>query len=200
MSTSTLTALFIFSFVSSITPGPNNIMLFASGVNFGLYRTWPHALGIAFGFAILLLAVGLGVGTIIDRSPVIMLSLKLFGGTYMLYLAYRIATATTVDRVETGARPMTLMEAALFQWVNPKAWVMAITAMSAYTHEGDYWVNVMIVVIVFVLVNFPSVSCWAGFGQLLSQWLQDPRKRRWFNRLMAAALVLSLWPLLRSGP
>ncbi|MEM7257489.1 MAG: LysE family translocator [Pseudomonadota bacterium] len=192
MSSSTLIALVVFSFVSSITPGPNNIMLFASGVNFGLYRTWPHAFGIAFGFGVLLLAVGLGVGAVVDRSVVVMALLKFLGGAYMIYRAWRIATASGVESVEVGARPMTFFEAALFQWVNPKAWVMAITAMSAYTQEGDYRANVIIVIVVFVLVNFPSVTCWAGFGQLLSGWLADPRRRRWFNLSMGGALVLSL--------
>ncbi len=196
MSTATLGALFVFSFVSSITPGPNNIMLFASGVNFGLYRTWPHALGIACGFASLLVAVGAGIGVLLGQSSHFMLALQLGGGLYMLYLAYRIAVSGAIEAPQHAARPLTLCEAALFQWVNPKAWVMAITAMSAYTSEGHYWSNVAIVVLVFVLVNFPSVSCWAGFGQLLSRWLQNPLRRRIFNYLMALALVLSLWPIL----
>jgi len=196
MTSATLIALFVFSFVSSVTPGPNNIMLFASGVNFGMRRTWPHAFGIGFGFAMLLIAVGLGVGAVIDRSPGFMLLLKTGGGLYMLYLAYRIANSGSLDAARTGSRPMSFFEAALFQWVNPKAWVMAVTAMSAYTSEGHYWTNVAIVVVVFVLVNFPSVSLWAGFGQLLSRWLQDARRRKVFNYSMAAALVLSLWPLL----
>lgn len=196
MSTATLAALFVFSFVSSITPGPNNIMLFASGVNFGMHRTWPHAFGIGFGFAVLLIAVGVGVGAIVDRSPGLILLLKVCGGTYMLYLAYRVATTNTIDAAEVSSRPVSFLEAALFQWVNPKAWMMAVTAMSVYTGEGHYWSNVVIVVVVFVVVNIPSVSCWAGFGQLLSQWLADPRLRRAFNYTMASGLVLSLWPML----
>jgi threonine/homoserine/homoserine lactone efflux protein len=195
MSSSTLAALIVFSFVSSITPGPNNIMLFASGVNFGLRRTWPHAFGIGFGFAILLLAVGVGVGTIIKQSPLFFLLMKISGAVYMLYLAFRIATSSNVEAAETGSRPMTFLEAALFQWVNPKAWVMAVTAMSVYTQEGNYWFNVAVVVLVFVLVNVPSVSCWAGFGHLLSRWLADPWRRKIFNYSMAAGLVLSLWPM-----
>ena len=171
-------------------------MLFASGVNFGLRRTWPHAVGIAVGFGVLLAAVGLGVGVLIEQSPVFATTLKVAGGLYMLYLAYRIATADQIEKASAGARPMTLMEAALFQWVNPKAWVMAITAMSAYTGEGNYWFNVLIIVVVFVCVNFPSVTCWAGFGHLMSHWFSNPRYLRIFNITMALALVLSLWPLL----
>lgn len=196
MSTATFISLLVFSFVSSITPGPNNIMLFASGVNFGLRKTWPHAIGIAVGFAVLLAAVGLGIGVILERSPVFALLLKVFGGLYMLYLAFRIATSGQIEKSKKPSRPMTLFEAALFQWVNPKAWVMAITAMSAYTTEGNYALNVLIVIVVFVVVNFPSVSCWAGFGQVMSQWLSNPARLRVFNLIMAMALVVSLWPLL----
>ena len=198
MSASTLCALVIFSFVSSITPGPNNIMLFASGVNFGMYRTWPHALGIAFGFATLLIAVGAGVGVVVESSARVMFLLKVCGGAYMVYLAWRIATGGSIEAPQSTDRPMSFTEAAVFQWVNPKAWVMAVTAMSAYTGEGQYWSNVAIVVAVFVLVNFPSVTCWAGFGHLLSRWLNDPVRRRRFNYAMASALIVSLWPLLRA--
>lgn len=196
MSSATLISLLVFSFVSSITPGPNNIMLFASGVNFGLRKTWPHAIGIAFGFGVLLAAVGLGIGVIIETSPMFALGLKIAGGLYMLYLAFRIATTGEIKSGSSSARPMTVMEAALFQWVNPKAWVMAITAMSAYTGEGNYWTNVVIVIVVFVVINFPSVTCWAGFGHLLSNWLAHPVRLKVFNITMALALVASLWPLL----
>ena len=129
MSASTLCALVIFSFVSSITPGPNNIMLFASGVNFGMYRTWPHALGIAFGFATLLIAVGAGVGVVVESSARVMLLLKVCGGAYMVYLAWRIATGGSIEAPQSTDRPMSFTEAAVFQWVNPKAWVMAVTCL-----------------------------------------------------------------------
>lgn len=196
MSLTTFFALLTFSFVSSITPGPNNIMLFSSGVNFGLRRTWPHAFGIAFGFAILLAAVGFGLGVVLTNFPLLFLAIKIAGGIYMLYLAWRILNSGPVEVKEGAAQPMTFLEAALFQWVNPKAWVMATVAMSAYTSEGNYAVNVGIVVVAFCLVNFPSVSVWAGFGTVMRAFLRDPAKLRIFNAIMAAALVLSLWPLL----
>lgn len=196
MSLTTFLALLTFSFVSSVTPGPNNIMLFSSGVNFGMWRTWPHALGIAFGFGILLAAVGFGLGVVLTTFPVLFLAIKLAGGLYMLYLAWRIANSGPIEVKEGAARPMTFIEAALFQWVNPKAWVMAMVAMSAYTGEGDYTLNVGIVVVAFCLVNFPSVSIWAGFGTVMRQFLRDPAKLKTFNFSMAFALVVSLWPLL----
>ncbi len=196
MSLTTFLALLTFSFVSSITPGPNNIMLFASGVNFGLRRTVPHMFGIAFGFGLLLAAVGLGLGALLEAFPAILIALKICGGAYMLYLAWKIANSGPVEVGESGARPMRFLEAALFQWVNPKAWVMAVVAMATYTSEGTYWVNVAIVVFAFCLVNFPSVSVWAGFGTVLRNFLQDPVKLKFFNICMALALVASLWPML----
>ena len=196
MSLTTFLALLVFSFVSSITPGPNNIMLFASGVNFGMWRTMPHALGIAFGFGVLLAAVGGGVGVILSTVPVLFLVIKVAGGLYMLYLAWKTANSGSVEVREEVVKPMTFLQAALFQWVNPKAWVMATVAMSTYTAGGNYALNVAIVVFSFVVLNFPSVTVWVVFGTMMRNFLKDPLKLRIFNYLMATALVLSLWPML----
>lgn len=196
MSLTTFLALLVFSFVSSITPGPNNIMLFASGLNFGMRRTIPHALGISFGFGVLIAAIGLGLGVVLTTFPTIFLVIKGLGGLYMLYLAWKIANSGPVEVKEGAARPMTFLEAALFQWVNPKAWVMATVAMSAYTSEGHYFTNVAIVVFAFCVVNFPSVTVWAGFGTVMRNFLKNPMYLKVFNWGMAAALVLSLWPML----
>lgn len=199
MSFATFLALLVFSFVTSITPGPNNIMLLSSGVLYGIRKTLPHILGIGFGFACLLIGVGLGVGILIELYPPLFLALKISGGLYMLYLAYRIATATPTVGSNESARPMYFYEAALFQWVNVKAWIMAIVAISAYTSEGSYVVNVAIVTITFCLVNMPSVSFWAGFGVLLRQFLADKKKLRIFNFVQAFLLVLSLLPILTAS-
>lgn len=198
MTLATFLALLVFSFVSSVTPGPNNIMLFASGVNFGLCRTWPHAFGISAGFGVLLVAVGAGVGLVLTTLPQLFMVLKLLGGAYMLYLAWRIANSGPVEEGHSEARPMTFLEAAAFQWVNPKAWVMAVVAMSTYTGEGSYGVNVAIVVLAFCVVNFPSVTVWAGFGSVMRRFLRNPVILKLFNYTMAGALVLSLWPMLKT--
>ena len=190
-------ALLGFSFVSSVTPGPNNIMLLTSGVNFGFRRTIPHMCGIGFGFWLLLMAIGFGLKSVFETVPVTQLILKVLGGLYLIYLAYRIATAGPVETQETGARPMTFIEASLFQWVNPKAWVMAITAMTVYTGQPDFYTSVWLVGLAFVCTNFPSVSIWCLFGVALRSWLQDPLKLRIFNVTMAVFLILSLWPMLR---
>lgn len=191
-------ALVVFAFVTSITPGPNNFMLLASGVNFGFRRTVPHMLGIGAGFLALLLGVGFGLGAVLTAYPALHLGLKLAGGAYLLYLAWRIAMARSLaDRNAATARPMTFWEAAAFQWVNPKAWVMAVTAMAVYTNPAAPFLSVLIVSFAFALVNVPSVSTWAGFGTALRGFLADPVRLKWFNIAMGVALALSLWPMLR---
>ena len=190
-------ALAAFSFVTSITPGPNNLMLFASGANFGFARTVPHALGIAAGFAVLLACVGLGLGQLLDRAPPVYLALKIAGGTYLLYLAWRIANSVPLQADEGRGRPMLFGEAVAFQWVNPKAWMMAVTAMAAYTEPAQYLTSFAVIVVTFTAINLPCVSTWAMFGASLKRFLADPRRLRTFNVAMGLALAASLWPMLR---
>lgn len=198
MSTDLLLALVVFAFVTSITPGPNNFMLLASGVNFGFRRTIPHMLGIGGGFLSLLLGVGFGLGALLTAYPSLHLALKLAGGAYLLYLAWRIAMSRSLSEKDgKAARPMTFLEAAAFQWVNPKAWVMAVTAMAVYADPAAPFLSVLVVALAFALVNLPSVSTWAGFGMALRGFLADPVRLKWFNIAMGAALAVSLWPMLR---
>ena len=130
MQLETFLALILFAFTTSITPGPNNMMLFASGVNFGFARTIPHMLGIGAGFLSLLIAVGLGLGALLRSVPVVYTALKFAGGAYLLWVAWKIGTSRSLSDGKAGAKPMTFLGAAAFQWVNPKAWVMAVTAMT----------------------------------------------------------------------
>ena len=198
MSPDVFLALLVFSFVSSVTPGPNNFMLLASGANFGFRRTIPHMLGIAGGFASLLLAVGFGLGAVLTAVPGLHTVLKVAGGAYLLYLAWRIAMSRALGEAGNGkAEPMTFLEAAAFQWVNPKAWVMALTAMAVYTDPAAPFLTVFLVAFAFVIVNFPSVSVWAGFGVALRGFLADPVRLKWFNIAMGIALAATLWPMLR---
>lgn len=199
MSFDVFLALLVFAFVSSVTPGPNNFMLLASGVNFGFRRTLPHMLGIAGGFASLLLAVGFGLGAVLTTYPQLHLVLKIAGGGYLLYLAWRIAVSRALGEAKgTGeGRPMSFLQAAAFQWVNPKAWVMGVTAMAIYTNPQAPFVTVCLVAAAFTLVNFPSVSVWAAFGVALRSFLADPVRLRWFNIAMGLALAATLWPMLR---
>ena len=198
MSFDTLLALIAFAFVTSVTPGPNNFMLLASGVNFGLVRTLPHMLGIGTGFCSLLLGVGLGLGALLVAFPVLETVLKVAGGSYLLYLAWRIATSRSMGKGEAdAARPMRFLEAAAFQWVNPKAWVMAISAMALYTNADRPVLSVLLVALVFPVTGFPATSAWAVFGRMLKGWLSDPARLKAFNIAMGLMLAATLVPLLR---
>lgn len=197
MDTATLTALVTFAFATSITPGPNNMMLFASGVNFGFRRTIPHMLGIGVGFLSLLIGVGLGLGALLVTVPLLYTGLKIAGGIYLVYIAWKIGSSRTLGEGKASARPMTFLGAAAFQWVNPKAWVMAVTAMAVYVDPNSYVWSVFVIGLVFAAVNVPSVSTWAGFGSVLREWLSVPVRLKWFNITMAVLLVASLWPMLR---
>ncbi len=187
----------LFALVTSITPGPNNTMLLASGVNFGFNRTIPHMLGITCGFFVLVVAVGFGLGAVFQTYPLLYSVLRYVGAAYLLYLAWKIARSGPVSESEKGeSKPISYLGAAAFQWVNPKAWIMAIGAISTYTPMQGYFTNVLVIAAVFALINLPSVSVWAGCGTLLRNVLKDRRWLRVFNWGMAALLVASLYPLL----
>ena len=191
-----LIALFAFAFVSSITPGPNNLMLMASGANYGIRRTVPHMLGVSIGFMIMLTLVGVGLIGVFEAFPTIYDLLKVLSVLYLLYLAWKIATAGSISKVEENTgNPFTFIQAALFQWVNPKAWTMALTAISVYAPERNI-TAIVTVAIAFGIVNLPSISFWAGLGRAMQQVLANPVKMRVFNFIMAALLVGSLVPVI----
>lgn len=190
-------AVALYGLVTSITPGPNNTMLLASGLNYGFNRTWPHIWGINLGFTVMVFAVGLGLGAIFVAYPVLHTILKIVGTLYLLYLAWRIANSGAMDREIGQGKPLTFLEAAAFQWVNPKAWVMAIGAISAYMPPDQVLIGAFAVALIFGLVNLPSIVIWASFGALLRNILTEPRAVRIFNWAMAALLVASLVPTIR---
>jgi threonine/homoserine/homoserine lactone efflux protein len=172
-------------------------MLLASGVNFGFNRTIPHMLGITCGFFVLVVAVGFGLGAVFQTYPLLYTVLRYVGAAYLLYLAWKIAHSGPVgEGVEGEAKPISYLGAAAFQWVNPKAWIMAIGAISTYTPMQGYFTNVVVIAAVFAIINLPSVGVWAACGTLLRNVLKDPRWLRVFNWGMAALLVISLYPLL----
>lgn len=188
-------ALAAFALVSSITPGPNNLMLMASGANFGFRRTIPHMLGIGIGFGVMIVLVGLGLVRIFDAFPVAHLILSVIGVTYLLWLAWKIANAAAPDAGRASAAPFTFVQAALFQWVNPKAWQMALTAITLYAPDRTA-VAILWVALVFALINLPSVSTWTVLGQQMRRVLSSPTRLRAFNWSMAGLLVASLIPVL----
>ena len=195
MNFETLTALTLFAFVSSSTPGPNNLMLMASGANFGYVRSIPHMLGISVGFMVMLFAVGAGLMQVFDRFPVIYDVLKIASVIYMLWLAWKIANAAPITKNADAGDPMTFLQAAAFQWVNPKAWAMALTAITVYIGDASLlWLATG--ALVFAVVNLPSVSIWTIAGQQMQRFLTNPRRLRAYNWTMAALLIASLYPVL----
>ncbi len=196
MPASLLWGLAAFCFASSITPGPNNLMLMTSGVNFGIRRTMPHMMGVALGFSLMVALVGLGLAGIFTRFPALLVGLKWLGAAYMVYLAVKLARAAPVRPGVAGGRPMSFAQAGAFQWVNPKAWIMALTAVATYTNPADYTRTVGIVALVFGLVGLPCTASWVLFGTALRQALQRPAVLRAFNLVMGALLIASLYPAL----
>ncbi|MEI2416409.1 LysE family translocator [Orrella sp. JC864] len=184
----------LFAFVSSITPGPNNIMLTASGLSFGFRRSIPHMLGVTLGWMLLLVLCGLGLGALFRQWPPLHGLLQAAGALYLLYLAWRIARAGAVQAGQAGARPLSLLQAAAFQWVNPKAWVMTLGVL-AYTPEQHFLANLMLAALICGAVNLPCVSAWTAFGCALRQVLRKPAAVRAFNLAMAALLLASLVPV-----
>jgi threonine/homoserine/homoserine lactone efflux protein len=191
-----LLGLTLFSLVSSITPGPNNLMLMTSGANFGFRRSVPHMLGVALGFTFMVLLVGIGLMQTFEAFPTSYTILKVVSLAYLMYLAWKIVTAVpaSTDAGKFGA-PLTFIQAALFQWVNPKAWTMALTAVSVYSPSQSL-TAVAFVAAVFGAVNLPCISVWTSMGQQLQRVLTSPRRLRVFNVSMALLLVGSLYPML----
>lgn len=190
-------AVATFAFVTSATPGPNNIMLTASGVNFGYRRTLPHMLGIICGMATMNIAVGLGLGAVFTQFPLLQQILRVVGSAYLLWLAWQLLTFSSLGKVKEGGKPFTFMQAAAFQYVNPKAWVMVISANASFALLGEgYWLSVGLIVLAYMVIGLPSISIWAGFGQYIRRFLDNPRILKVFNLWMSvltAACVVFIW-------
>lgn len=192
MSFTVLISFIIYSFVTSVTPGPNNIMLAASGVNFGFRRSIPHILGIGIGFGFMVSVVGLGIGSLISSNIVLYELLKIIGITYLLYLAYKIYHSSSVDTTSGKSKPLTFLQAAMFQWVNPKAWIMAMGAVTTYLSSQSelYWY--VIIGVIYGAIRIPSTGVWALIGEKLQKYIHEPKKLKTFNMVMALLLVLSV--------
>jgi threonine/homoserine/homoserine lactone efflux protein len=187
-----LLALVGFAFVSSVTPGPNNLLLWASGARFGFARTVPHVLGTAVGIGAMALAVAAGLGALITTVPQLAFGLKLASTVYLLYLAWLIGRASAIEAVEV-AQPFTLPQASAFQVLNPKAWIFAIGAMTTFRPpELSIGLGSVLVVAVMVAVTIPTAALWAAAGGALSRLVADPRARRVIGLAMAAVLVLTV--------
>jgi threonine/homoserine/homoserine lactone efflux protein len=196
MSHSLLIAFVLFATVMFFTPGPNNIMLLSSGLTYGFRPTIPHIAGITFGFAFMVGAVGLGLGTIFITFPVLQTILKYAGVVYLIYLAATIALSGPVSADQDNRRgPMTFWGAAMFQWINAKGWVMVIGTITAYAAIAAYPWNIAIQVGLSLLLGILSCTAWALFGTALRPVLTSRRAVRAFNIIMAVLLLASLYPV-----
>ncbi len=190
-------ALSAFALVAGITPGPNNLMLMTSGVKYGVGPTLPHWAGVILGFGLMIAVVGLGLDILFERFPQILPVMRIAGSIYMIWLALKIALAKPMGEVEPGGRPIGFLAAAAFQWVNPKAWVMALSALAAYAGVVDgYTKSVLFIAALCALMAIPCSGVWMVFGASLRRLLTDPRVIRPFNWTMAALLVASIAPVL----
>ncbi|MDX3774845.1 LysE family translocator [Chromatiaceae bacterium AAb-1] len=190
-------AVLFFAFSTTITPGPNNVMIMSSGMNYGVKASLPHFLGICLGFPLMVLMLGLGFGVVFERFPHLHQLIKILGIGYLLWLSWKIASAAP-QKIEQGqSKPFTFLQAMLFQWVNGKAWVMASGALAAFTTvAGIYWLEVLNIGGAFLLVAFPCVGAWLVFGTLLRKVLTRPVWQRMFNIAMALILLLSVLPVM----
>jgi threonine/homoserine/homoserine lactone efflux protein len=180
-----------------ITPGPNNILVASSGVNFGFRATVPHILGITIGYPLMLFIVGIGLAKIFIAVPLIHAILKWISIVYLLYLAFRITMAAAPAEARGAAKPLTFLQAAAFQWVNGKAWVISLGAVTTYTIvDQSLPLQIVALTAISVVITLGSVSCWTFFGAFMRRYLQTEKRRRWFNYAMAALLVLSILPVL----
>jgi threonine/homoserine/homoserine lactone efflux protein len=193
-----LIALIGFAIAASITPGPNNLLVMTSGLNYGVARSLPLILGISFGFAVMLVAVGIGLGSIIQASRGAHLAVKVFGLCYMLWLAWKVATAAPQVRGAddaSSAQPLPALSGAMFQWINPKAWAVALSATAAFSDPDAMGTSLLAIVVVFAFVAVLSLSVWAAFGTLMRRFIDTPSKATAFNVVMALLLVASAAPV-----
>ena len=184
-----------FCFVTCFTPGPNNTMLMASGLNFGVMRTVPHLLGVAIGFPVMVFGVGLGVASVFQAYPALYLALKVISILYLLWLALQIALASSVKTGDGGSRPLTFLQAAAFQWVNPKAWIMAVGISATYLVAGQFWASLLVFSLFFLIAGLCSSSTWALGGAGLRALIGNRAWIRAINIMLALILVASLWPI-----
>ncbi|MGP1831975.1 LysE family translocator [Shewanella frigidimarina] len=190
-------AIALFAFSAGITPGPNNIMLMTSCVNFGIKRSIPHLMGISLGFPTMILAVGLGLSAIFQAYPFIHIVIKVIGISYLLYLSWLIANSSNKMEGKQVSKPFTFLQAAAFQWVNPKGWIMAVGAIATFTSvQQELNSQVITIASVFLCVAFPCAIVWLGFGVALKRLLKNERQQRIFNITMALLLVASIIPMM----
>lgn len=189
-------AVMFFAFSSTITPGPNNLMMLSSGVNYGVRASVPHFLGICLGFPLMVLLVGLGFDLVFQRLPWLHPVIKIGGVVYLVYLAVAIAKTPPRQLQSEDRKPFSFWQAAAFQWVNGKAWIMASGAIAAFSQQDAMLASVLAITLAFLLVAFPCVGLWLTSGAYLRQYLASAKAQRVFNVSMALLLLLSVVPVI----
>lgn len=187
-----LIPIILFSIATMITPGPNNLMVMNSGLNFGIKKSLPHYFGVCLGFPLMVLVVALGLGTVFEKYIWLKHILKIIGSAYILYLALQILKTSAQAKIAGLAKPLSMLQAILFQWVNPKAWLMAIGAISIYAIAENYFYNAVAISVLFFFVCLPCLLVWLVFGVSLQKILKEERHVRYFNIFMAMFLVASI--------
>lgn len=194
----TFLALLGLAFAAAWTPGPNNLMLAASGVNFGFRRTIPHMAGVAFGFPVMIFAVAMGLGAVVAASPVLKEAMRWGGAALLLWFAWRIATAGEA-KAEARARPLSFLESAGFQWINPKGWAMALATTAQFVTGANLWLESALCAVAYTLAGLGSSVVWSGFGVGLRRFLASPGRRRAFNFVMGLLVASFVVFLLRDA-
>ena len=187
-----LLALILFSASMMLTPGPNNILIMNSGLHFGIQKSLPHYMGICFGFALMVLLITLGLGAAMTDITWLKPVLKIVGASYMLYLAWCIYTAKVSTDGSREKKPFSFLHAALFQWINVKAWMMSIGVVSLFTISEDYLHNALIITLTYLVIGVPCIGIWLLGGAYLKRFLKEEKHYRRFNAIMASALVASI--------
>lgn len=191
-------AIFIFALSTGITPGPNNIMLMTSGMNFGIKNSLPHIAGICIGFSVMVILIGLGFSIVFEKYPLLHEAIKVLGVFYLLYLSWLIANAAPDKLDDKKSKPFTFMQAALFQWINPKAWVVVTSAVSAYTVIDEaIYSQVFAMAFIFFLAAIIATFTWLFFGKGIKKILQSHKQQKVFNITMALLLVASIYPVIK---
>ena len=191
-------AVATFGFVTSVTPGPNNTILFATGVNYGVKKAFPFLFGIMLGLSVILTAIGLGLGAVFIALPAVYQVLKYLGFAYILYLAFSIIRSG-YKPIESNSKLFGLFEATFFQFVNPKVWVVMPSFMASFIPIGASLELTVVLVLVFLALTFPGALAWAVFGGLLKNFMADSKKRLIFNWIAGLLLVASMVPVLFMG-
>lgn len=198
MFTEQLLPLIGFAFVMSISPGPGNFLLLTSGANFGLVKTIPLVLGISFGFLTMVFLVGIGLGKVFELLPSLLIILKVLCLIYVVFLSYKIARSSVLenDDKDSLSKPISFIQAALLQWLNPKAWTVSLIVTLAYTAPDHYLASLIMTIAVFAVINIPSISLWAVSGSCLQRFLSLGNRMQYFNLTMAILLVASMVPMI----